>query len=64
MGVSGQLEETSGRGVDPLDPESPYDDPFNGVFRCDNSEDLGVSILLPALLGVDFVIVGLRVSPV
>lgn len=62
VGASGRLEESGGRGVEPLDPV-----PGPGVVCMDNSADCGVSPLPDgnlALLGVDFVIVGLRVSVV
>lgn len=60
VGASGRLDETSGRGVDPLDPVPGP--PCTGVL-CWESADLGVSTWCDlALLGVDLVIVGLRVS--
>jgi hypothetical protein len=63
VGASGLLDEPGGRGVDPLD-DVPGPN-CTGVLCDDTSVDLGVSVLFDlALLGVDLVIVGRRVSPV
>lgn len=67
VGASGRVEETSGRGVEPLDPVPAVLGP--GVVCMDNSADFGVTPLpLPggnlALLGVDLLIVGFRLSTV